>query len=355
MFNKNILLVIVFALIWFINVTIAQDNNANLIKTFETKWLEYLHSLGNVEGIIHYQYKANGKVNYDFTNEFVCSYPLLIDNRGDYNNYNSAEVFGKDYQFSLTKPKDTKQWIINTILYEPADKKLENWSFPVYLAEPPSYINDRVGYNIFNTLGVGLFGIDSGANLPFMISKKEFSIKEFHKTVKNGIDGYILNFEFSIPDFPEAVKKRADYSNHLEWKNFSLNGKLFLTTDYFLISEGEFHLEYLSFTQNANVSILYDIETYKTPLPKNYSIKIESNDYQNKKNNKNILENLLSFDLRETNPKNTERFTLSHYGLPEPDFGERRTNRVRYIIIGIGILMMAISAWRMIQKRRERN
>jgi hypothetical protein len=51
---------------------------------------------------------------------------------------------------------------------------------------------------------------------------------------------------------------------------------------------------------------------------------------------------------------NKVEFTLSHYGLPEPDFGERRTNRVRYIVIGIGILMMIIGAWRMIQERRKR-
>jgi hypothetical protein len=47
-------------------------------------------------------------------------------------------------------------------------------------------------------------------------------------------------------------------------------------------------------------------------------------------------------------------FTLSHYGLPEPDFGERRTNRVRYIIMGLGLLMMIIGAWRMIRERRKR-
>jgi hypothetical protein len=53
-------------------------------------------------------------------------------------------------------------------------------------------------------------------------------------------------------------------------------------------------------------------------------------------------------------PNNEKIFTLSHYGLPEPDFGERRTNRVRYMIIGIGILMMIIGAWRMIRERRKR-
>jgi hypothetical protein len=48
-------------------------------------------------------------------------------------------------------------------------------------------------------------------------------------------------------------------------------------------------------------------------------------------------------------------FTLSHYGFPEPDFdNSRRTNRVRYILIGLGTIMIIIALWRMIQKRRER-
>jgi hypothetical protein len=61
-----------------------------------------------------------------------------------------------------------------------------------------------------------------------------------------------------------------------------------------------------------------------------------------------------TYNIYKTDLVTSKRFTLSHYGLPEPDFGERRTNRIRYIIIGIGILMMAIGAYRIIQERRKR-
>jgi hypothetical protein len=62
----------------------------------------------------------------------------------------------------------------------------------------------------------------------------------------------------------------------------------------------------------------------------------------------------MSYDFQPLQNIPSARFTLSHYGFPEPDFGERRTNRVRYIIMGIGILMIVIGTWRMIQERRER-
>ena len=53
----------------------------------------------------------------------------------------------------------------------------------------------------------------------------------------------------------------------------------------------------------------------------------------------------------ETVPK--EEFFLSHYGLPEPDFGEQRTNRFRYILMTIGSLMIIIALWQMYQNRKE--
>jgi hypothetical protein len=60
-------------------------------------------------------------------------------------------------------------------------------------------------------------------------------------------------------------------------------------------------------------------------------------------------------NLRPTDPKDIKRFTLSHYGLPEPDFdNSRRTDRVRYILIGLGAILIVIALWRMIQKRREK-
>jgi hypothetical protein len=47
-------------------------------------------------------------------------------------------------------------------------------------------------------------------------------------------------------------------------------------------------------------------------------------------------------------------FSLSHYGLPEPDFdNSQRINRVRYIFIGLGAIMIIIALWRMVQKRHE--
>ena len=48
-----------------------------------------------------------------------------------------------------------------------------------------------------------------------------------------------------------------------------------------------------------------------------------------------------------------KEFTLSHYSLPEPDFGERRTSRFRYALMIIGSLMVIFALWRMYCERKE--
>ncbi|MDR2643809.1 MAG: hypothetical protein LBC74_13565 [Planctomycetaceae bacterium] len=48
------------------------------------------------------------------------------------------------------------------------------------------------------------------------------------------------------------------------------------------------------------------------------------------------------------------RFTLSHYGLPEPDFINRKISRSNLIIAGFGLLLIGISIWFHFQRRRRK-
>jgi hypothetical protein len=53
--------------------------------------------------------------------------------------------------------------------------------------------------------------------------------------------------------------------------------------------------------------------------------------------------------------KDSSRFTLSHYGLPEPDFdGSRRVRPLRYVFIIMGLLLISIALWKMYRKRQEK-
>ena len=61
-----------------------------------------------------------------------------------------------------------------------------------------------------------------------------------------------------------------------------------------------------------------------------------------------------TFSVKHLPNLDNSRFTLSHYGLPEPDFGEARPNRIRYIMMVFGGFLVAIAVWQMVQKRREK-
>ena len=45
-------------------------------------------------------------------------------------------------------------------------------------------------------------------------------------------------------------------------------------------------------------------------------------------------------------------FTLSHYGFPEPDFGERHASPIRYALTVIGMLIVVYALWRLNRRRK---
>jgi hypothetical protein len=357
-----------FVIVCFNSVVYSQNFDSVKISEkkdeLKKKWQEYLHSLGTVEGTMQYLYKRNGNIEGDFLMECVSMYPLWCDqrspgtllNREEDTMYDNVGVIGKDYQFSLRKPYDSKIWTINELKFEKSDKKLQTWNFPVYLANPPSFQEDPVGYNIFNTLGVGLFGINSSVNLPYLIFSEWCTIKEMKEVDQDGIKQLQLSFEFVMPDFPELMKKAPEFEKQSSsWKHYTVVGKITLITNYFLISEATFHWEYMSSIRDIDVKITYDTEIYRTPLPKSYYVFTENNNFSSGTKVKNTSELIQEFDLRETTSKNVKRFTLSAYGIPEPDFdNSRRTNRVRYILMGLGAIIIVIALWRIIQKRRRK-
>lgn len=351
--NKYPAFVITFISILFIsNLACSQEINQNsgLIVKIKSKWEDYIQSLGNIEGKIRYQYKDDGKISYDFSNEFVCLYPLLLDMRGPHDHFDSARVVGKKYSFSLSRPNPSEGWVVKEIEQNTENTSSNKLSFPIYLSE--NYKDDPVGYDIFNTLGVGLFGMDSSVNLPYIFSTEWVVINEIQESEQGNNKQINISFEFNMPNFPDTVKKLPDFSNNSnKWHKFSLMGKIVLVTEYFLVSEAEYQLKYLSQTKNAKIKLSYDLDKYKIPLPKDYHATIESQD--NNGSNRNTIENIQQFYLKETNPKSSKRFTLSAFGLPEPFFGEQRVNRIRYAFMSLGGILIVLALWQMYKKREE--
>ena len=332
------------------------DTDAYLRK-FEKKWNEYLKALGNVEGSINCKRTRNGKPGEEFVNYIVCSYPMLaelIDIHGSLDKPIAARVTGKDYSFSLTRSKPEDEWIIEYVSADFPNRTPLPLSFPKHFADPPNHVVNPVGYTVFNILGVGLFGVDCDPNLPWMTSSEWIVVKDISPVEKDGVRYLSMSFEYKRPDFPESITRRTDISQHPELKKYTLTGDVLLTTDYFLIAEGTFHEEWLRSVHDMQVEITYDCDSYKVPLPQKRSIREFCKMFVDGENVEIAVEEDLEFKLKETNPKSKKRFTLSQFGLPEPELQEPEPDSVRYILAAIGLALIIAFAIRGYRKRRAR-
>jgi hypothetical protein len=173
--------------------------------------------------------------------------------------------------------------------------------------------------------------------LPFIFEENGMQIKKADRIVIDGENSVHITFTYepSINNKDALIRK----------------GEIFLLPDrYWLIKKASLMGKESSASETllpAEVSNVYeDIEGI--PLLVRQQIKIEGSNGE-----KCTIETFRN-NLKKTSVP-FSYFTLSHYGIPEPDFdNSRRTNRVRYILIGLGAIMIGIALWRIIQKRRGR-
>lgn len=325
----------------------------NYREIFPKRWIEYLHALGAVEGKLFYRYTRNGQNDGEFISEFICYYPLLADILGlQQGGADDVTVTGRTYFFRLERETANDAWVIERLNKRPNSKRLQDWTFPRHFHTDFNDAGDPVGYSIFNTLGVGLFASRSLPNLPDIFQSEFFRVNKIEFLEVEGKKQVFLDFDYTYPDLPEDIQGADELKNHPDWKPFSLQGQVWLETDYYLIVKGKFHTVFLSEEHQTTVECDYDCNTYKIPLPKKYR-RVSQYDFKDDQI-KGTLETNIEYDLRETNPKDAKRFTLSAFGLPEPDFGGRRMSLLRIVLMVVGAILIATGAWQMYQKRRGR-
>jgi len=308
-------------------------NISDYVGEFEKKWNEYLYALRNVEGNYHYKDIRDGKLIREFTNHVVCAYPLYADIRGPFDTPTYVDATGKEYRFSLERSSPDEDLVVTNISKE-LPYKGDSSLFPKHFADSSSQNADPNAYAIFNKIGVGLFGIDSNPNLPYMITSE-----------------WVQIHEISLVD--RDKEKRLFVSFDYKQKSYALVGKVFLTTDFFLVTEGEFHVVSGLGIEDVKIKVEYDNETYKVPLPRNHYCKNSYKLVVNGEPREGILETERTFDLRETDPKSSKYFTLPGYGFPAPDFDERRPRPFRYVLVIVGTLFIIYALWQMYRRREK--
>ncbi|MDR0336600.1 MAG: hypothetical protein LBI18_05870, partial [Planctomycetaceae bacterium] len=230
-------------------------------------------------------------------------------------------------EFTLKK-QDINNWIIEHIQRHPKDLFQRSFSFPILFENDSRSIEKLIGRNFTRGLMISIADW-----LPVIFNQPEFHIIDAKKIKENN---------------ENLIWIKYDYKPKQRQNQLVRSGEIYLLPEhYWLIKRAEVVVsESNGRFVNSSISCQYDFVSGN--IPRLVSHKLFIKEY-----NQTLLRIFSNYEIVEK--INTQEFTLSHYGFPEPDFdNSRRTNHVRYILMGLGIIMILFAIWRMIQKRRER-
>jgi hypothetical protein len=256
--------------------------------------------------------------------------------------------FARNYFFKIHRSLSDERWIVDLVDKISRDElgNIGNYEFPSGKEKSIQDLRDFV----FRFYILRCLALDPNVHLPTLMRLPEFNIEQVKEVQKDGTNYYAVDYSFApsgaidenliiekliknsnadISDLPEGLQKYPMIAVR--------NGKLLLTTDYLLIKEAD-----LEIIRVGKCKIVCNYKYEKDiPLISEYTMAYIDTEYKS----------VYNFDLSLNPTQNHKRFTLSHYGIPEPDFGERRERRFRYIFMGLGLILIGIAIFRIIRKR----
>ncbi len=133
-----------------------------------------------------------------------------------------------------------------------------------------------------------------------------------------------------------------------EGDGYSISGKIWLDAESFLISKASFCEKLDTKEITANITCSYDVVS-GIPVPKFYRNDNQAADQDGA--SEGTVE--ISFDsFQKVEKFDADDFTLTRFGLPEPDLEDGRHLRIRYVLVIIGLILAAATVAR-IWKRRN--
>jgi hypothetical protein len=329
-----------FATICFSNDhTHVETNYKNFKQDVIKKWTTYCKNLCNYSGKINQKNEWSDRIGLEsqsYEYEIIGKFPCVLKEE---TNKDKTTIYctNSNYSFRLKSVSNSDEWIV--------DEVVQSTHQASDFFEDINNINiSSKRYNVNNIVTRSLAaGLDiNGTLLPAIFNDFYFEILNIESLHENDVNITRVMFQYNSPSPDKAT--------------FPRSGTIDLLTDYYMLvlraniissqvgfdDQWNFIIENkydLLPKQEDNIPLIISSQRRCLDIPPISSFRYSLN---------------FTYNISKTNSDiSFNRFTLSHYGIPEPDFGERRTNRVRYILIGLGAIMIAIALWRMIQKRRE--
>lgn len=316
-----------------LNAQIQTEELLTNLKTNAPKqWTKYISALCNMEGHIDRKYEwtdEEGTRTQSNSYDIAYRFPWTACD-----SINTAVVTGKNYSFHLKKIE--RIWEIEDLVqFANNETKLQ---IPPITEEPAV---DQSSLTISNQLGVGLQIVPNFVYLPSIWDKPEFEI--LSATSRNSEEETLIDVEFRFNVQPPHLYSWVAPID----KDFTIEGMLTLTSDYYLIRHSEIDCENYDengkFTEHLIWDVDYNFSKEEVPVP-TYS------KYTSDGNGLKFTE-VKHLDLHRTNKIDSSRFTLSHYGLPEPDFKDYQLTWFRLVLVFLGCVLIFYSVFSICCKR----
>ena len=305
------------------------------MKEAPLKWDEYLRLFPKIEGtsveIIRSSLKKDVK---EIKNSFTCDYPGMVF-KSQSKDYSYHYCANERYSFALNHEKESP--LLDECL--PLDKQaipdLKDWTFPAMSKTVKR--NSSINF-ITEIVAQGLL-LDHKW-LPLLLKCQNFKIDEIEEIFKN--NEHLVRLKFS-----NNVKTLNDEAYLMNVRS----GELFLLPDYYwLVKSGacSFWSEKVSYNTEWNNSYEYD----QFPAPQLLSRQLTTLYSKNQER----IQREIKYDFKPVLQEDPSQFTLSYYGLPEPEFEVRRGRfqMVRFIFMTAGAALVVFVLYQIARKKREK-
>ena len=166
---------------------------------------------------------------------------------------------------------------------------------------------------------------------PSYFREAEFTVLEAEEVTEEGKRLVRVKFQYEPEVFDNEYPLRSGEVFLLPDSSWVIKRADFILLD--LDGETPFHY---------HVDIDYGDSSDVFPRPLSFTLKIDEGQFCEKK----------FYTWKDLSKISSKEFTLSYYGIKEPDFGDGHLSRLSYIVIFIGFVLFAVSLFKAYRKRK---
>ena len=293
------------------------DDYETQLEKMRPVWKQYLHTLLRIQCDIEVSEYGGSVMTSKAAALFDVDFPCVLTQG---TSGKRIESYNNKYSFTLKRADTGSGWTLAKLEKNNVGYSLDSWDFL------PVTINISQSQNSYNmiaghtTMGLRLFPVW----FPSLTMSIGFQVLSIERKTEEGLNVIVIKYRF------EPNTKTMD--------NPIRSGQVTLLEDrYYLIKSAEFEYVYSVNPEKRGIAVVnncYDFDSiFSVPIITEQETCFVEDGQEDKK--------IVTFSNYKM-PENTEkdRFMLSYYGFPEPDFGERPIGRVRFLLLVVGVFLM---------------